>query len=60
MSVVPTLIVKVEPGMIYFRKWVRMKMKGQQMMDQEIIILSEVKSEQKKDKYHKISFICGI
>ena len=28
-------------------------------MDLEIIILSEV-SQKKKDKYHMISFICGI
>ena len=28
-------------------------------MDQEIIILSEV-SQTEKDKYHVISFICGI
>ena len=28
-------------------------------MDLEIVILSEV-SQTQKDKYHKISFICGI
>ena len=28
-------------------------------MDQEIIILSEV-SQKEKDKYHMISFTCGI